>query len=180
MRISVVIYDKKCKHFDIVIGRVISKLSLSTLMWHASSHACRPHKSSQWYYWCFICWKFFCSGFSIPWCSLWIQCRFSLLLAARRNVCALTTEIPYWWRKSWGSHGVLYVNLFDFMFLLVDYGKVLCSTANELQQNPDAFLKLGIFTGNIDCFVVNLSRSRPRLHLTFVAFVFFLSLVNSR
>ena len=26
------------------------------------------------------------------------------------------------------------VNLFDFMFLLVDYGKVLCSTVNKLQH----------------------------------------------
>ena len=33
-----------------------------------------------------------------------------------------------------GSHGVPNVNLFDFMFLLVDYGKVLCSTANEVPQ----------------------------------------------
>ena len=30
-----------------------------------------------------------------------------------------------------GSHGVLNVNLFDFMFLLVDYGKGLCSTAKH-------------------------------------------------
>ena len=34
-----------------------------------------------------------------------------------------------------GSHGVPNVNLFDFMFLLVDYGKALCSTANKLQGN---------------------------------------------
>ena len=27
------------------------------------------------------------------------------------------------------------------MFLLVDYGKFLCSTAKELQQNLDAFSK---------------------------------------
>ena len=40
-----------------------------------------------------------------------------------------------------GSHGVPNVNLFDFMFLLVDYGKVLCSTANELQQYSDVFSK---------------------------------------
>ena len=33
------------------------------------------------------------------------------------------------------SHGVPNVNLFDFIFLLVDYGKVLCSLANNLQQN---------------------------------------------
>ena len=30
------------------------------------------------------------------------------------------------------------VNLFNFSFLLVDFGKVLCSSANELQQNSNA------------------------------------------
>ena len=29
-------------------------------------------------------------------------------------------------------------NLFDFMFLLVDFGEVLCSPANELQQGSNA------------------------------------------
>ena len=33
------------------------------------------------------------------------------------------------------------VNLVDFMFPLVDYGKVLCSSANELQQNSNASFK---------------------------------------
>ena len=37
-----------------------------------------------------------------------------------------------------GSHGVPNVNLFNFRFLLVDFGKVLCSSANELQQNSNA------------------------------------------
>lgn len=32
MRISVIIYGKKCNHFDNIIGCVISKLSLSTLI----------------------------------------------------------------------------------------------------------------------------------------------------
>ena len=36
------------------------------------------------------------------------------------------------------SHGVPNLNLLNFMFLLVDYGKVLCSLANELQQNSNA------------------------------------------
>ena len=52
------------------------------------------------------------------------------------------------------------------MFLLVDYGNVLCSTTNKLQQNSDAF---SIFR-NIDRFVVDSPRLLPRLHLTFVAF----------
>ena len=37
-----------------------------------------------------------------------------------------------------GSPGVPNVNLFNFRFLLVDFGKVLCSSANELQQNSNA------------------------------------------
>ena len=35
------------------------------------------------------------------------------------------------------SHGVPSVNLFNFRFLLVDFGKMLCSTANEPQQNSN-------------------------------------------
>ena len=37
-----------------------------------------------------------------------------------------------------GSHGVPNANLFNFTFLLVDFGKVLCSSANELEQNSNA------------------------------------------
>ena len=37
-----------------------------------------------------------------------------------------------------GSHGVPNADLFNFMFLLVDFGKVLCISANELQQNSTA------------------------------------------
>ena len=37
-----------------------------------------------------------------------------------------------------GSHGVPHLNLFNFTFLLVDFTKVLCSSANELQQNLNA------------------------------------------
>ena len=37
-----------------------------------------------------------------------------------------------------GSHGVSNVNGFEFTFLLVDFGKVLCSSANDLQQNSNA------------------------------------------
>ena len=37
-----------------------------------------------------------------------------------------------------GSHGAPNANLFNFTFLLVDFGKVLCSSANELQQNSNA------------------------------------------
>ena len=37
-----------------------------------------------------------------------------------------------------GSNGVRNAILFNFTFLLVDFGKVLCSSANELQQNSNA------------------------------------------
>ena len=36
-----------------------------------------------------------------------------------------------------GSHGVPNMNLSNFMCLLVDFGKVLCSSAKELQQNSN-------------------------------------------
>ena len=37
-----------------------------------------------------------------------------------------------------GSHGVPNTNLANFACLLVDFGKVLCSSVNELQQNSNA------------------------------------------
>ena len=36
-----------------------------------------------------------------------------------------------------GSHGVPNINLSNFMCLLVDFGKVSCSSAKELQQNSN-------------------------------------------
>ena len=46
------------------------------------------------------------------------------------NQCLHNKIIQYSW--------VLNANLFNFMFLLVDFDKVLCSSVNELQQNSDA------------------------------------------
>ena len=40
-----------------------------------------------------------------------------------------------------GSHGVPNVNLLNFRFLLIDFGKVLCSSANELWQNSNVCSK---------------------------------------
>ena len=37
-----------------------------------------------------------------------------------------------------GSHGVPNANLFNFTFFLIHFGKVLLSSANELQQNSNA------------------------------------------
>ena len=37
-----------------------------------------------------------------------------------------------------GSHGPPNVNLSSFTCLMVDFGKMLCSSANELQQNSNA------------------------------------------
>ena len=53
------------------------------------------------------------------------------------------------------------------MLALVDYGKVLWSFVNELQQNSDTFSKEEYILGNIlTVFVVD----SLRLHLTFEAF----------
>ena len=62
---------------------------------------------------------------------------------ARRIVCDLakkfhTDDANQCLLNKSGSHGVPNVNLFNFRFLLVDFGKVLCSSANELQQNSNA------------------------------------------
>ena len=43
-----------------------------------------------------------------------------------------------------GSHGVPNTELFNFTFLLVDFGKVLCSSVNELQQNSNASSRVSI------------------------------------
>ena len=40
-----------------------------------------------------------------------------------------------------GSHWVANANLFNFMFLLVDFGEVFCSSANELEQKSNATLR---------------------------------------
>ena len=37
-----------------------------------------------------------------------------------------------------GSHGVPNANLVNFTLLMVDFGEVLCASANELQQNSNA------------------------------------------
>ena len=52
------------------------------------------------------------------------------------------------------------------MCLLVDFGKVLCSSAKELQQNSNTSSREDYILQNIDCFV----RDSSHLHLTFVAF----------
>ena len=49
-----------------------------------------------------------------------------------RDVCEEDDVNQFLHNKS-GSHGVLNANLFNFTFLLVDFGKVLCLSANELQ-----------------------------------------------
>ena len=41
--------------------------------------------------------------------------------------------------NKFGSHGVPNINLSHFTSLMVNFSKVLCSSANELQQNSNAF-----------------------------------------
>ena len=90
---------------------------------------------------------------------------------ARRNVCDSATEIPYWWRNQClhnisGSHGdgVPNTNLFNFTFLLVDFGKVLCPSTTPAKLK--CFMYRRLYSTNVDCFV----KDSSRLHLSFVAF----------
>ena len=83
--------------------------------------------------------------------TAWLACeniRFSSLFAAI-DVLREGTSATQWQKfhtddtvqclhnKS-SSHGVPNTNLSSFMCLLVDFGKVLCLSANELQQNSNA------------------------------------------
>ena len=47
-----------------------------------------------------------------------------------------TDDVNQCSNNKFSSHGVPNANLFNFTFLLVDFGKVLCSSANELHTSP--------------------------------------------
>ena len=64
-----------------------------------------------------------------------------------------------------GSHGVPNTNLFNLTFLLVDFGKVLCSSVNELQKNSNASSREGYIPQ-----ILTVLLDASRLHLTFATF----------
>ena len=66
-----------------------------------------------------------------------------------------------------GSHGVPNINLSNFTCLLVDFGKVLCSSANELQQNSNASFREDYIPQILTA--LNLETFAFTLILTFVA-----------
>ena len=49
-----------------------------------------------------------------------------------------TDDVNQCLHHKFGRHGVPNANMFNFTFLMVDFGKVLCSFANKLQQNSNA------------------------------------------
>ena len=75
--------------------------------------------------------------------------RFSLLFAAGDVLCGEmsvtqrqkfhTDDVKQCLKNNSGSNGVSKAHLFNFTILLVDFGKVLCSSMNELPQNSSAF-----------------------------------------
>ena len=73
------------------------------------------------------------------------------------------------------SHGVPNANLFKFTFLLVDFGKVLCSSANELQQNSCASSR--------EDYIPQILTVLLEIHCVYILplppFVFCLSVVNN-
>ena len=95
--------------------------------------------------------RFQVGGFEISWRELHVACEnshFFLVLAAFGILQGGTSETQQQkfhtddenqclHNKS-GSPWVPNSNLFNFTFLLVDFSKVLCSSANELQQNSNA------------------------------------------
>ena len=62
----------------------------------------------------------------------------------RRNVCDQRQKFPTddinqcLHNKSSSYDGVPNANFFNFAFLLVDFGEVLCSSVNKLQRNSNA------------------------------------------
>ena len=78
---------------------------------------------------------------------------FSSLLTAKDVLPAVTSvlqqqkfhtdDVTQCLHNKSGSHGVVKVNLFNFVFLLVDYAKVLCYSPNKLWQKSNAFSKEG-------------------------------------
>ena len=74
-----------------------------------------------------------------------------------------------------GSRGVPNVDLFNFRFLLIDFGKVLCSSANELQQNSNACCR--------EDYIPQILTVLLEIHRVYIwplwPFVFCLSFVNN-
>ena len=67
-------------------------------------------------------------------CNLRIQPFLLGTSATQRRQKCHTKDVNQCLHYKSGCHGVPNEKLFDFMFLLVYYGNVLCSSANELQQ----------------------------------------------
>ena len=64
--------------------------------------------------------------------------RFTRRTSATQRQKFDTDDVNHCLLNKSGSHGVSNANLFNSTFLLVDFGKVLCSSANELQKNLNA------------------------------------------
>ena len=75
-----------------------------------------------------------------------------------------------------GGHGVPNIFLSNFTCLLVDFGKVLCSSANEPQQNSNASSREHYIR---QILTVLLEILRIYINLTFVAF-FLLSVIRKQ
>ena len=76
-----------------------------------------------------------------------------------------TDDINQCLHNKFSSHGVPNANLFNFTFSLVDFGRVLCSFANELQQNSNTCCREDYIPQILAVLLESL-----RLHLTNVAF----------
>ena len=86
-----------------------------------------------------------------------------------------TDDVNQCLHNKWGSHGVSNANLFNFTFLLVDFGKVLCSSVNELQLNSNVSSR--------EDYIPQLLAVLLEIHRVYIwplgPFVFCLSFVNT-
>ena len=120
-------------------------------------------------------------------------CRFSLGIAEispcssqLRDILWGGTSVTQWQKlhtddvnqclhNKWGSHGVSNANLFNFTFLLVDFGKEMCSSVNELQLNSNASSR--------EDYIPQLLAVLLEIHCVYIwplgPFVFCLSFVNT-
>ena len=86
-----------------------------------------------------------------------------------------TDDVNQCLHNKWGSHGVSNANLFNFTFLLVDFGKVLCSSVNELQLNSNVSSR--------EDYIPQLLAVLLEIHRVYIwplgPFVFCLSFINT-
>ena len=155
--------EKKCSKMCLKIYRSMKMLGHSPSMGVAYSLTCKSNSFS---------WERFCTWPPLACENIRFSSLFATGYVSRGGTPATqrqkfhTDDANQCLHNKSDSHGVPNINLSNFACLLVNFCKVLCLSANELQQNSNASSLRRLYPRNIDCFV----RDSSRLHLTFLAF----------